>query len=76
MVRPYCATCHLAAPSQWNFASWGNFQTNAGLIHGSVCGAHTMPHNELQYKAFWTKDTGPLYIPGLLAATLGFPSCP
>ncbi|HTL06299.1 MAG TPA: fibronectin type III domain-containing protein [Gemmatimonadales bacterium] len=76
IVRPYCATCHLAAPTQWNFASWGNFQSNAGLIRAAVCGAHTMPHSELQFKAFWTKDTGPLYLPGLLAATLGFPSCP
>jgi hypothetical protein len=76
IVRPYCTTCHLAAPSQWNFASWGNFLSNAGLIRAAVCGAHTMPHSELQYKAFWTKDTGALYLPGLLATTLGFPSCP
>ncbi|MEO8452354.1 MAG: hypothetical protein ABI647_21360, partial [Gemmatimonadota bacterium] len=75
IVRPYCATCHLAAPTQWNFASWGNFQSNAGLIRAAVCAAHTMPHSELQYKAFWTKDTGALYLPGLLASTLGFPSC-
>ena len=76
VVRPYCATCHLAAPTQWNFASWDNFLSNAGLIRAAVCYAHTMPHAELQFKAFWTKDTGPLYLPGLLAATLGFPSCP
>jgi hypothetical protein len=75
VVRPYCTACHLAAPSSWNFASWGNFQGNAALIQASVCSAHTMPHSELQYKAFWTKDTGLLYLPGLLAATLGFPSC-
>jgi hypothetical protein len=75
VVRPYCTTCHLAAPSSWNFASWGNFQSNATLIKIAVCNAHTMPHSELQYKAFWTKNTGPLYLPGLLAATLGFPSC-
>jgi hypothetical protein len=79
VVRPYCTMCHLAMPGgngSYNFASWGNFQGNAPLIHASVCGAHTMPHNELQYKAFWTKDTGALYLPGLLAWTLGFPSCP
>ncbi len=76
VVKPYCATCHLAAPTDVNFASWGNFQDNAGRIKASVCGAHTMPHAELQYKAFWTKDTGPVYTPGLLATTLGFPSCP
>ena len=75
VVKTYCATCHLAAPSEVNFASWENFQGNAGRIKAAVCGAHTMPHAELQYKAFWTKDTGPVYIPGLLATTLGFPSC-
>jgi hypothetical protein len=75
VVRPYCALCHLAAPAAWNFASWTNFQSNAALIRADVCMAHIMPHGELQYKAFWTKDTGPLYLPGLLATTLGFPSC-
>ena len=63
VVRPYCATCHLAAPSSWNFASWSNFEANAALIKAAVCNAHTMPHSELQYKAFWTKDTGPVYLP-------------
>jgi hypothetical protein len=79
VVRPYCTMCHLAQPGgkgSYNFASWGNFQGNAGAIYGSVCAQHTMPHSELQYKAFWTRDTGPLYLPGLLAWTLGFPSCP
>lgn len=76
VVKPYCATCHLAAPASWNFASWDNFKENAALIKVAVCNAHTMPHSELQYKAFWTKDTGPVYTPGLLATTLGLPSCP
>ncbi len=78
IVRPYCTMCHLAmtgGATTYNFSSWGNFQSYAGLIRASVCGAHTMPHNELQFKAFWTKDTGVLYVPGLLAATLGFPAC-
>ena len=68
--------CHLAAPPSWNFASWSNFQDNAALIKVAVCNAHTMPHAEIQFKSFWTKDTGALYLPGLLATTLGFPSCP
>jgi len=75
VVRPHCAMCHLAAPTSWNFASWGNFQQNAGLVHADVCGAHTMPHAEVPFKSFWLKDTGILYLPGLLATTLGFPSC-
>jgi hypothetical protein len=75
-VRPYCTMCHLAQPNgSYNFASWGNFQSYAGLIRASVCGAHTMPHSELQFTSFWLKDTGALYLPGLLAASLGFPSC-
>lgn len=76
VAKPYCAMCHLAAPADVNFATWSNFRDNAGRIKAAVCGAHTMPHAELQYKAFWTKDTGPIYTPGLLATTLGFPSCP
>ena len=75
VVRPYCATCHLAAQQSYSFSSWGNFQGNAALINVAVCAAHTMPHAEIPYKAFWTKDTGSLYLPGLLASTLGFPSC-
>ncbi len=75
VVRPHCAMCHLAAPPSWNFASWGNFQQNAGLIHADVCAAHTMPHAEVPFKSFWLKDTGILYLPGLLAATIGYPSC-
>jgi hypothetical protein len=79
VVRPYCTMCHLAQPGgkgSYNFASWGNFQGNAGAIYGSVCAQHTMPHSELQFKELWTRDTGPTYLPGLLAWTLGFPSCP
>jgi hypothetical protein len=75
VVRPHCAMCHLAAPPSWNFASWSNFQQNAPLIHADVCLAHTMPHAEVPFKSFWLKDTGILYLPGLLASTLGFPSC-
>lgn len=75
VVRPYCSMCHLAASSDLNLASWGNFQSNAGRIKYAVCSAHTMPHSELQFKEFWLKDTGPLYLPGLLAQALRFPSC-
>jgi hypothetical protein len=75
VVRPYCAMCHLAAPANMNFASWTDFQQNRVAIHASVCKAHTMPHSEIAFKEFWLKDTGPLFLPGLLAASLGFPSC-
>lgn len=75
VVRANCTMCHLAAPDSWNFASWQNFQDNAGLIYADVCLQHTMPHAEVPFKNFWLKDTGILYIPGLLAATLGKPSC-
>ena len=75
VVKPYCAMCHIAGPSYLNFASWQNFDDNKALIHAAVCRAKTMPHAELQFNAFWTQDTGPIYTPGLLAATLGYPSC-
>jgi hypothetical protein len=75
VVRPYCATCHLAAPASWNFASWSNFKENSALIEVAVCKAHTMPHAELQFKGFWLKDTGPVYTPGLLATVLQLPGC-
>jgi hypothetical protein len=75
VVKPYCAMCHLAAPPNVSFLSWGNFQQNAGLIHQSVCRSHTMPQAELPYRDFWLRDTGILYLPGLLAVSLGYPSC-
>jgi hypothetical protein len=75
VVRANCTMCHLAAPDTWNFASWQNFQDNANLIYADVCLQHTMPHAEVPFKNFWLKDTGILYLPGLLAATLGKPSC-
>jgi hypothetical protein len=76
IVGPYCANCHLAARPEINFASYGNFSNNAALIQNAVCVAHTMPHAEIPFRAFWTKDTGALYLPGLLSATLGYSSCP
>jgi hypothetical protein len=75
VVKPHCTMCHLAAPDSWNFASWQNFQDNANLIYADVCQAHTMPHAEVPFKNFWLKDSGILYLPGLLAATIGKPSC-
>ena len=75
VVRANCTMCHLAAPPSWNFASWQNFEDNKALIHADVCVAHTMPHAEVPFKNFWLKDTGIIYLPGLLASTLGYPSC-
>ncbi|MBC8123414.1 MAG: hypothetical protein H7Y22_16440, partial [Gemmatimonadaceae bacterium] len=76
IVGPYCASCHLAARPEMNFATYGNFLDNAALIHTAVCVARTMPHAEIPFREFWTKDTGVLYLPGLLAAALGYRSCP
>jgi hypothetical protein len=45
-------------------------------IHSAVCTTRSMPHSELPFKNFWTKDTGALFVPGMLAAALGYPSCP
>jgi hypothetical protein len=75
VVKPHCAMCHLAAQPSWNFASWSNFEDNKALINADVCAAHTMPHAEVPFKSFWTKETGSVYLPGLLAASLGFAKC-
>ena len=75
VVRPYCTMCHLAAPSGLNFSSYASFMAVKELIFIDVCKAHTMPHSELQFKNFWTKETGALNVPGLLAITVGHPSC-
>jgi hypothetical protein len=75
VVKPYCAMCHLAAPANVSFSSWGNFEQNKAAIHTAVCKTHTMPNAEIPFTQFWLKDTGPLFLPGLLAATLGFASC-
>ncbi|MEO6210588.1 MAG: hypothetical protein ABIQ10_10735 [Gemmatimonadaceae bacterium] len=75
VVRPNCTMCHLAAPESWNFASLQNFTDNAGLIYADVCIQHSMPHAEVPFKSFWLKQTGALYLPGLLATVIGKPSC-
>jgi hypothetical protein len=59
-----------------NFLSAGNFLQFKDLIYTSVCQSKAMPHAEVPYGRFWTEDTGPIYVPGLLAARLGFASCP
>jgi hypothetical protein len=75
VVRPYCVMCHLAGPSNLDFSNYGNFQSSLGMMFAAVCKAHTMPHSELQFQSFWTKPTGAIDIPGLLAVTTGNPSC-
>jgi hypothetical protein len=45
------------------------------MFNAAVCATHSMPHGELQFKEFWTKNTGVVYLPGLLAASLGYNSC-
>ena len=76
VVRPYCTMCHLAGPSNLSFTSWGNFLQNKALIYTAVCQQKTMPHAEIPFREFWTRDTGPLYLPGLLAVSLGYQNCP
>jgi hypothetical protein len=75
-IRPHCMMCHLAGPSNLDFTVPSNFYQNKDLIYAAVCSAHSMPHSEAPYKAFWTKDTGPFFLPGWLAGQLGYQSCP
>ena len=76
LVKKNCAMCHLAVQNGTDFLSVGNFLQFKDLIYNSVCKAKAMPHAEVPYARFWTEDTGPVFVPGLLAARLGFPSCP
>jgi hypothetical protein len=76
VVRPYCVTCHLAAPAQYDFSNFSNFDAASGQVFATVCLGHTMPHGELQFRQFWTKPTGAISIPGLLASFTGNSGCP
>jgi hypothetical protein len=76
IVKPYCASCHWSAPANINFATSANFLQNRALIYSAVCQQKTMPHAEIPFRNFWTKDTGAYYLPGLLATALGYQSCP
>jgi hypothetical protein len=76
VVKPYCAMCHLAATSSVDLSSFENFTRDKQRIFAAVCTTRSMPHSEIAFKNFWTKDTGALFVPGMLAATLGFPGCP
>ena len=76
IVKPYCGSCHLAASPNLSFATWDNFVMNKARIYQAVCVDRSMPHAEIPFREFWTKDTGPVFLPGLLAASLGYSSCP
>jgi hypothetical protein len=75
-IKPYCVMCHLATPSNLDFTVPNNFFQNKNLIYTAICSAHSMPHAEAPYKAFWTKDTGPFFLQGWLVEQLGYQSCP
>lgn len=76
MVKKNCAMCHLAGPDYLNFLSAGSMLSNKALVHVAVCQARSMPHAGMPFTNFWNSGSGPVYGPGLLAAALGFPSCP
>lgn len=75
VLRPNCVMCHLAGPANLDFTTQSNFFGNGAAVHRSVCVDRSMPHAELPFKRFWTEDTGNIYVPGLLATLLGYPSC-
>jgi hypothetical protein len=75
VIAPYCGSCHFAQTGPYNFASWGNVLQHKQAIHRAVCQTFTMPHSEQSFRRFWTEG-GPVLLPGLLAAALGYASCP
>jgi hypothetical protein len=76
VIKPHCVMCHLASSSSVDFSSADSFFGGKAQVYAAVCSARSMPHAELPFKNFWTKDTGPIFMPGLLAAALGYQSCP
>jgi hypothetical protein len=76
VVRKKCATCHMAQVGALDFATSAGFLVAKASIYNATCVARSMPHGELPFRAFWLEDTGPAYLPGLLAASLGYKSCP
>jgi len=76
VVKPYCMMCHLATPSNLDFTMPANFNQNKDLVYTAICSARSMPHAEAPFKTFWTKDTGPVFLPGYVAALLGHQNCP
>ena len=76
VIKPYCVMCHLGSTSTVDFSSFDNVVRDKARIHAAVCTARSMPHAEIPFKAFWTKDTGQTFLPGVFAATLGYQSCP
>jgi hypothetical protein len=76
VIKPYCVMCHLGSTSTVDFSSFDNVMRDKQRVYAAVCTARSMPHAEVPFKSFWTKDTGQLFLPGLLAATLGYQSCP
>ena len=76
VVKPHCAMCHLTASSSVDLSTATSFLQSKDLIYTAVCSAHSMPHSEISFNNFWTKDTGPFFLPGILSTTLGHQSCP
>ncbi len=76
VIKPHCQMCHLASTSTVDFSSADSFFQRKQQIHAAICSAHSMPHAEFPYKQFWTRDTGPIFLPGVLDTALGYQSCP
>jgi hypothetical protein len=76
IVRPYCASCHMAQTGYLAFATWNDFLASKVRIQQSVCVARSMPHAEVPYQKFWTAGGSTVFLPGVLSASLGYPKCP
>jgi hypothetical protein len=74
VIKPYCITCHLAAPANVNLMSYANMMRNAAAIFADVCQNHAMPHAELTYRRFWSDSTLP-FPADQLAQALGHTRC-
>lgn len=75
VIRPYCISCHLNTPGGVDLSSEASAMQWRAQIVASVCDAHSMPHAEEPFKDFWTRDTGSVFLPGLLSAAFGGGDC-
>lgn len=77
IVRPYCATCHIAMGNDkyLNFSSAFEFKhrLSGDRLRNNVCLNRSMPHAEVTFSNFWTDNMGQQ--PQAFADALGLLPC-
>lgn len=55
VVKPYCRTCHVTAPSYADWDTFSEMQASSGSVASYVCGGSSvsMPHAQQTLNRFW-----------------------